>query len=70
MAPKRGTATHDSDIDIAVVVDRLPEDYLGSLAALWRLTRSASEEIEPVLLSSDDADSGFLQTARSTGIAV
>ena len=35
----RGTATPDSDIDIAVVVQELSNDYLSVMAALWKLTR-------------------------------
>lgn len=66
----KGTATRDSDIDIAVVVDQLPGDYLESLSLLWKLTRSVSEKIEPVLLSSHDTESGFLHTIQTTGIAV
>ena len=66
----RGTATKDSDIDIAVVVDRIPADYLGTVTALWRLTRSVNQEIEPVLLSAADDRSGFLTTVQKAGIAV
>ena len=66
----RGTATRDSDIDIAVVVDRLPDDYLETLSLLWKLTRYVSQEIEPVLLSGEDDESGFLRTVQTTGIAV
>lgn len=66
----RSTATRDSDIDIAVVVDRLPDDYLETLSLLWKLTRSVSQEIEPVLLSGEDDESGFLRTVQTTGIAV
>lgn len=66
----RGTASAESDIDIAVVVDEVPGDYLSTAAALWKLTRSVDSAIEPVLLTQADADSGFLQTVRRTGIAV
>ena len=66
----RGTATKDSDIDIAVVVDRIPDDYLGTVTALWTLTRTVSLEIEPVLLSASDDRRGFLNTVRRSGIAV
>ena len=66
----RGTATEDSDIDIAVVVDEVPGDYLSAVALLWKLGRSVSHAIEPVLLSQEDLDSGFLQTVQRTGIAV
>lgn len=64
----KGTATKDSDI--AVVVDKVPEDYLYAVALLWKLGRAVSHDIEPVLLSDDDMDSGFLQTIQRTGIAV
>lgn len=66
----KGTATEDSDIDIAVVVKELPGDYLDTLSALWRLTRRVDQNIEPVLLTSDDDSSGFLHTVKKTGIMV
>lgn len=66
----RGTATKDSDIDIAVVVDAVPGDYLNTMAELWKLTRSVAQEIEPVLLIAEDDASGFLSTVQETGIAV
>lgn len=66
----RGTATKDSDIDIAIVVDTIPGDYLNTMAELWKLTRSVAHEIEPVLLTSEDEASGFLATVQETGIAV
>lgn len=65
-----GTAGKDSDIDIAVIVDDLPGDYLKTMATLWKLTRSVAQEIEPVLLTAKDDASGFLSTVRHTGIAV
>lgn len=66
----RGTATADSDIDIAVVMDEVPSDYLSTVAMLWKLTRSVDYAIEPVLLTTADDVSGFLRTVRRTGIAV
>lgn len=66
----KGTASKDSDIDIAVVVDEIPGDYLDTMATLWRLTRSIGQEIEPVLLTAEDDQSGFLSAIRKTGIAV
>ena len=41
----KGTATKDSDIDIAVVVDKIPGDYLNTMTMLWRLTRSVNHDI-------------------------
>ena len=66
----KGTATKDSDIDIAVVVDKIPGDYLNTMTTLWRLTRSVNHDIEPVLLTAADDESGFLSTVQKTGIAV
>ena len=43
---------------------------MDAVSALWRLTRSISREIEPVLLTADDAESGFLETVQRTDIAV
>ncbi len=65
-----GTATKDSDIDIAVVVDEVPGDYLTTVSRLWALTRQVDHGIEPVLLTPADRESGFLQTVERTGIAV
>lgn len=66
----KGTSTESSDIDIAVIVDDIPGDYLDSVALLWRLSRKINADIEPVLLTAADSDSGFLHTVRETGIAV
>ena len=64
----RGTANKDSDIDIAVIVDELREDYLGTLKLLWKLTRCECVDIEPVLLCGREDRSGFLATVLKTGI--
>ena len=66
----KGEAKKDSDIDIAVVADQIPGDYLDTMVALWRLTNDVDENIEPVLLLTADDESGFLDTVRRTGIAV
>lgn len=66
----KGTANKDSDIDIAIVVDSIPDDYLTAVSKLWGITRTVNNDIEPVLLTEADGDSGFLQTVRRTGIAV
>ena len=66
----RGEAKKDSDIDIAVVADQVPGDYLDTMASLWRLTNDVDERIEPVLLLTSGDESGFLGTVRRSGIAV
>lgn len=66
----KGTAREDSDIDIAVVVDQIPDDYLSAVSKLWGLTRAVGDAIEPVLLTEQDNQSGFIQTVYKTGISV
>ena len=52
----KGTHTEDSDIDIAVVVDKLSDDFFEDTPLLWKLRRKISTLIEPVLLTEDDSD--------------
>ena len=49
----KGNATEDSDIDIAIVVDRLCDNYFEDTPLLWKLRRKVSNLIEPVLLTED-----------------
>lgn len=49
----KGNYTKDSDIDIAVVVDKLNNDYFADTPLLWSLKRKISNLIEPVLLTED-----------------
>lgn len=66
----KGHSHENSDIDIAVIVDEIPGDYLDATALLWRLSRQVDAAIEPVLLTPADSNSGFLRAVRETGIAV
>lgn len=61
----KGTSTPDSDIDIAVVVEHLNDDYFSDTPILWKLKRQISNLIEPVLLIEDENNplySDILQT--------
>jgi len=46
----RDAAQKDSDIDVAVVLDSVDEDFLMCEARLFRLRREIDARIEPVLL--------------------
>lgn len=50
----KGNYTPDSDIDIAVVVDHLSDNYFEDTPLLWKLRRKVSNLIEPVLLTEDE----------------
>ncbi len=57
----RGTARENSDIDIAVLVDRFRGDYLKTSAELFNLVSTVNKRIEPVLLCRENDKSGFLE---------
>lgn len=65
----KGTYTPDSDIDIAVVVDSLNDNYFEDTPLLWRLKRKISNLIEPVLLT-DDKNNPLYCDILKTGILI
>lgn len=65
----KGTFTEDSDIDIAVVVESLADDYFADTPLLWTLKRKVSNLIEPVLLTENSADPLYHDIIR-TGIRI
>ena len=66
----QGTAHDLSDIDIAVVVDKISGDYLKMSADLFNLVRDVNNRIEPVLLSRANDRSGFLESVLKQGKVV
>jgi len=65
----KGTYTVDSDIDIAVVVEHLSDDYFSDTPLLWKLKRKISNLIEPVLLTEDVNDPLYSDIIK-TGILI
>jgi predicted nucleotidyltransferase len=63
----RGTERMTSDIDIAVVVDKIVGNYLEQSAQLFQLIRGIDSRIEPVLLSANEDKSGFLSSILKYG---
>jgi len=63
----RDAAREDSDIDVAVVVERVDGDVLNSKAKLFRLRREIDARIEPVLLEESNDESGFLEEILRSG---
>jgi len=66
----KGTATEDSDIDIAVIVSKLVSDYLDSATMLYQLRHQIDNRIEPILLEEASEKSGFLEDVRKTGYRI
>ena len=65
----KGTYTEESDIDIAVVVDKLSDNYFEDTPLLWKLKRKISNLIEPVLLTEDKNNPLYADILK-TGILV
>jgi predicted nucleotidyltransferase len=63
----RDAAQKDSDIDVAVVLERVDDDFLLLEAKLFRLRREIDVRIEPVLLEESNDKSGFLEEVLKTG---
>ena len=65
----KGNYREDSDIDIAVVVESLNDNYFEDTPLLWKLRRKISNLIEPVLLIEDMNNPLYCDVAR-TGILI
>ena len=63
----RGNAHDDSDIDIAVIFDEAPGEFLDTWRHLLKLRRGLSFDIETHLLDETMSRCGFLDHIRSTG---
>ncbi len=66
----KGNASGASDIDIAVIVNGLSEDWLEVYTKLYKLTRDISLDIEPILLDTSQDKTGFIGEIRRTGIVL
>jgi predicted nucleotidyltransferase len=68
----KGTPNKFSDIDVALVVEHLDDnyDFLQTEPLLWKLTRQVDNRIEPLLIARDTDYSGFLAEIERTGIEV
>lgn len=61
----KGNYTDESDIDIAVVVDKLSDNFFDDTPLLWKLRRKISTQIEPVLLTEDDSNPLYYDILRT-----
>ena len=63
----RGTATQDSDIDIAIICESLGGDYMENAFELFRMRRDIDLRIEPVLIEPDNVRNSFYNDIVKTG---
>ena len=66
----KGTAHADSDVDVAVIVDELKQDYFTTRPLLWKIRREIDDRIEPILLEKKSDDSGFIKEIIEYGIII
>ncbi len=62
-----GTYGKYSDIDIAIVVDKIDGDFLKASSTLFKLRHKIDNRIEPILLEEKNDISGFLESIKQTG---
>lgn len=65
----KGNYTEESDIDIAVVVERMSDNYFEDTPLLWKWKRKISNLIEPVLLT-EDTNNPLYADILKTGILI
>ena len=66
----KGTANKESDVDVAIIVDKIPGDFFTTRPLLWKLRREIDDRIEPILVEKSRDDSGFLDEITKTGIII
>lgn len=59
-----------SDLDVAVVIDKLEGDFLDLSISLHKLRHSVDYRIEPILLIANQDRSGFLESILKTGVVI
>jgi len=66
----RGGERDNSDIDVAIVVNSVTDDFFVYAPLLWKLRHQVDDRIEPILLLNGMDHSGFLKEILSTGIII
>ena len=66
----KGNFRQDSDIDVALVVDKWQGDYFDVIPPIWKLTEQIDYRIEPHVIVREEDYSGFLDEIQRTGILV
>jgi predicted nucleotidyltransferase len=68
----QGIPRKDSDIDVALVVQHLDEDYSlwDTEPLLWKIGRQVDFRISPVVVAQDTDYAGFYDEIQRTGISI
>ena len=68
----KGNSHKDSDIDVALVVEHLDDDYdiLETEPILWKLCEKVDFRIEPHIIARDTDYAGLIDEIQNTGIKI
>jgi len=66
----KSTNREDSDIDVAVVVDKTDIDFFTITPLLWKLRRQVDDRIEPILIEREYDDADFIGEIQKYGIEI
>ncbi len=66
----KGNAKEDSDIDVAIIVNKLQGDYSSTIPVAWKLRSQIDNRIEPMVFEKGRDESGFLEEILNTGIEI
>ncbi len=66
----KGNQKDDSDIDVAIIVNSVDEDYFSYAPLLWKLRREIDDRIEPILIEKNQDESGFLNEVLTSGLII
>ncbi len=66
----KGTAGEDSDIDVAIIVNKLKGDYFSTIPLAWKLRSQIDNRIEPLVFEKGKDESGFLEEIINEGIEI
>jgi len=68
----KGLSNKHSDIDVALVVNHLSEnyDFFETEPLLWKLTYQVDDRIEPHVFARDTDYAGMIDEIQKTGILI
>ena len=66
----KGSPRKDSDIDVALVVNKWQGDYFDVIPPIWKLTEQVDYRIEPHVIVPEEDYAGLLNEIEQTGIEI
>jgi predicted nucleotidyltransferase len=66
----KGNPCQDSDIDVALVVNKWQGDYFDVIPPIWKLTEQIDYRIEPHVIVPEEDYAGLLNEIELTGIEI